>query len=104
MDQYAAALLEAHAEIEEIVVFGSYAVGNYAPGSDLDVFILLSHSERSVRDRVPDFLPGSFPVGVDLFPYTRAEVSSSRASSGFLAEIQKSSWRYRRGGNNPNRP
>ena len=45
--------------------------------SDLDVFIVLSHSSKPVRDRIPDLLPGAFPVGVDLFPYTREEVGRS---------------------------
>jgi predicted nucleotidyltransferase len=67
MDAYADRLLGGHPEVEEIVVFGSFAEGNWAPGSDLDVFIVLSGSPTSVRDRIPDLLPGAFPVGVDLF-------------------------------------
>ena len=35
MDAYAARLLAAHPGIEEIVVFGSFAEGTWAPGSDL---------------------------------------------------------------------
>ena len=37
MDAYAARLLLAHPEIKEIVVFGSFAEGTWAPGSDLDI-------------------------------------------------------------------
>ena len=95
MDQYAARLLASHVEIEEIVVFGSFAKGNYAPGSDIDLFLVLSHSGRSVRDRIPDLLPGAFPVGVDLFPYTREEIAS-RVSKGLLDAVRASHWRYRR--------
>ena len=65
MDAYGALLLAAHPEVEEIVVFGSFAAGAWAPRSDLDVFIVLSHSVTSVRDRIPGLLPGPFPVGVD---------------------------------------
>ena len=96
VDQYAAGLLSAHPEIEEIVVFGSFANGTYAPGSDVDLFIVLSRSDRSVRDRIPDLLPGAFPVGVDLFPYTREEIAS-RVSPGLLDAVRASRWRYRRG-------
>jgi predicted nucleotidyltransferase len=95
VDEYATWLLRSRPEVEEIVVFGSFADGTYAPGSDLDVFLLLSRSEKAVRDRVPDYLPGAFPVGVDLFPYTLREVDSLRPSP-LLDAVDASEWRYRR--------
>jgi predicted nucleotidyltransferase len=62
MDAYAARLLSSHPEVEEIVVFGSFAKGTYSPGSDIDVFILLSHSNKRIRERIPDFLPAQKSV------------------------------------------
>jgi len=94
MDAYAERLLK-DPRVEEVVVFGSFAKGNYAPGSDIDVFILLHESDKSVRDRIPEFLPGPFPVGVDVFPYTHEEVASL-APSPILEDVRRSSWRYRR--------
>jgi hypothetical protein len=44
-----------------------------SPGSDVDLCLILSGSIKSLRDRVPDYLPVGFPVGVDLFPYTKEE-------------------------------
>ncbi len=96
MDRYAAWLFQVRPEVDEIVVFGSFADGTYAPGSDLDVFLLLSESEKQVRDRLPDYLPGEFPVGIDIFPYTASEVESLRPSS-LLDAVDASEWRYRRG-------
>ena len=96
MDAYAARLLAADPEIEEIIVFGSFEKGTWAPGSDLDVFVVLSRSTKSVRDRIPDLLPGPFPVGVDLFPYTREEVAT-RTPSLLLDAVAQSRWRYVRG-------
>lgn len=95
VDEYAAQLLASHSEIEEVVVFGSFEKGNYAPGSDVDIFILLTHSDKQRRDRAADFLPRGFPVPLDLFPLTRDEVAAL-GSSPMLAEIQTSQWRYRR--------
>ena len=95
MDAYAARLLAAHPEVEEIVVFGSFAEGNWAPGSDLDVFVVLSRSPKTVRDRIPELLPGAFPVGVDLFPYTREEIAA-RIPSPLLDAVTRSCWRYAR--------
>jgi hypothetical protein len=96
MDAYAARLLAQHPEVEEIVVFGSFAEGNWAPGSDLDVFIVLAGSPRPIWDRIPGLLPGAFPVGVDLFPYTRDEIAA-RTPSPLLDAVARSRWRYARG-------
>jgi predicted nucleotidyltransferase len=63
-----------HPEIEEIVLFGSMAKGRPVPGSDVDLLIVLSASYRPFLDRIPAFLPDRFPVGVDVFPYTRHEL------------------------------
>ena len=97
MDAWAVRLLAERPEIEEVVVFGSFADGRWAPGSDLDVFLLPSGSDRPVRDRLPDYLPGPFPVGVDLFPFTRHEVRERRGSP-VLEAVARSRWRYRRPG------
>ena len=95
MDEFAAWLFRNRPEVDEIVVFGSFTDGTYAPGSDIDIFLLLSSSRKEVRDRVPDYLPGAFPVGIDLFPYTQREIESLRPSS-LLDAVDKSDWRYRR--------
>ena len=95
MDAYAARLLAAHPEVEEVVVFGSFVDGTWAPGSDLDVFVVLAASAKLVRDRIPDLLPGAFPVGVDLFPYTREEIAA-RLPSPVLDAVARSPWRYGR--------
>jgi hypothetical protein len=52
----------------------------YAPGSDLDMFIVLTDSDKPVRDRIPDFMPNRFPVPVDIFPYTKTEIAELAAS------------------------
>jgi predicted nucleotidyltransferase len=95
IDEYAAALLSAHPEIKEVVVFGSFLTGTFVPGSDVDVFILLSDCDRPVRDRIPDFLPPHFPIGVDVFPYTAAEVATME-DSPVIKAVRQSPWRYRR--------
>jgi len=95
MDDYVQRLLAARLEIEEIIVFGSFEKGNYAPGSDLDIFIILSHSDAPVRERIRDLLPSGFPVPVDLFPYTREEMAELTPSL-LLDATTQSRWRYRR--------
>lgn len=62
-------------EIEALGYFGSYATNRYGPGSDLDVLIILRESpHQRFFDRIPELYPASFPIGVDIFAYTRTEV------------------------------
>ena len=96
MDDYARKLLATYPEVEEVVVFGSFESDTYAPGSDIDVFIVLREANDLPRDRIPRFLPQkSFGVPVDVFPFTRAEMEERRESP-LLVAVRKSRWRYRR--------
>jgi predicted nucleotidyltransferase len=95
VDEYAAALFFAHAHVLQVIVFGSFATRTFSPGSDVDIFILLSGSDKSVRDRIPDFLPKNFPVGVDIFPYTQSEVAVME-DSPVMQAVKDSPWRYER--------
>ena len=92
-DDYARRLLAEHPEVEEVIIFGSFVHGNYAPGSDLDVFIVLSEAHEPVRERIPRFLPDKFPVPLDVFPFTRDEMRA-RLGSPLLSAVEKSNWRH----------
>lgn len=97
VDQYAARLFRERPDVEEVVVFGSFAAGTYAPGSDIDLVIVLARADRPVHERISDLLdllPPRFPVGVDLFPYTRAELRALEPSA-LLRSVDASRWRYR---------
>ncbi len=96
MDEYARSLLAKHPEVEEVIVFGSFEDDTYAPGSDLDVFIVLREASDSPRDRIPRFLPEkSLDVPVDVFPFTLAEIEERR-DSPLMAAVRASNWRYHR--------
>jgi predicted nucleotidyltransferase len=96
MDEYARDLLRSHPEVEEVIVFGSFENDTYAPGSDLDVFIVLREASDSPRDRAPRFSPDkSLGVPVDVFAFTRAEMAD-RGDSPLVAAVKKSHWRYQR--------
>jgi predicted nucleotidyltransferase len=71
--QYVARLRALHPEIERVIWFGSWVTGLPTPGSDVDLCLILTSSDKSLRERAADFLPVGFPVGIDLFPYTRDE-------------------------------
>lgn len=84
-----------HSEVVRVGYFGSYARGDYVPGSDLDVLIEVSGlpeggaDERRPRaHRAARYRPDSFPVGMDVFVYTTAELAELRArGAGFIRTI-----------------
>jgi predicted nucleotidyltransferase len=75
----------ADARIAAVVLFGSFARGDAVPGSDVDLLIVLGADERRFMDRIPEFLPDSFPVGVDVLPWTLAELEDRVAEGDRFA-------------------
>jgi predicted nucleotidyltransferase len=85
---YAGRLRQRHPEVKRVIWFGSWVSGLPAPGSDVDLCLILSSSSKPARDRISEYLPLGFPVGVDLFAYTQAEFECLQASSpGWYAAI-----------------
>jgi predicted nucleotidyltransferase len=78
---YVARLRAEHPEIQRVIWFGSWVTGIPLPGSDVDLCLILSASGKPPRDRVPDYLPVGFPVGIDLFAYTQAEFEQLKETS-----------------------
>ena len=78
---FVARLREEHPEVERVIWFGSWVTGLPAPGSDVDLCLILSSSDKPPRDRISDYLPVGFPVGVDLFVYTQEEYQQLRQRS-----------------------
>jgi predicted nucleotidyltransferase len=83
-------LLACRPEVLEVSLFGSLARGNYAPGSDADIYILLKDDPRRFVDRIPEFLSHFCVVGlaVEVFPYTQREVANM-GDEGFIKAIRK---------------
>lgn len=59
--------------VAAVYLFGSFAWGTPVPGSDLDILVIVVDDRRPARDRIQDYLPGAFPIGVDVLVWTRAE-------------------------------
>ena len=87
VEAHARALAARYPEIEEIRVYGSLVRGTAVPGSDVDLLIVLSASEISFLDRIPAYLPSAFPCGVDVFPYTRAEIARMTSEGNTLVAV-----------------
>ncbi len=74
----------------EVSLFGSLARGNYAPGSDADIYILLREDTRKITDRIPEFLDNFSKIGVpiEVFPYTLKE-TEKMSEGDFIKTIQR---------------
>ena len=81
-------LVVSHPEVISIILFGSLVRGDYAPGSDADLLIILKADERRMIDRIPDYLREFLDalIPVDVFPYTLAELDRMRASGNHFIE------------------
>ena len=83
-------LLASRLDVLEVSLFGSLARGNYAPGSDADIYILLKDDPRRFVDRIPEFLSHFSAAGlaVEIFPHTLDEIAKM-GDEGFIRAIQK---------------
>ena len=71
-------------EIKRVLLFGSLAAGRAVPGSDADLLVVLEYSDRSFLERIPLYTPAGCRIGLDVFPYTEAEIESMRVSGNWL--------------------
>jgi len=78
--------LKTRPEVLEVHLCGSWAKGNYSPYSDVDLLIVIKDDGRMPHDRVPHYLPDSFPLGLDLFIYTVDELEKSRFARELLKD------------------
>ena len=79
-----AALACRRPEIERVLLFGSLASGRAVPGSDADLLMILSHSDRSFLSRIPHYMPQGCGIAVDVFPYTSAEIEAMQAAGNLF--------------------
>lgn len=72
-------MVKHHPEIEEVWLFGSLARGGALPGSDADLFIVLSDTAYSFLDRAVHYRPAECGIGVDVLAYTQQELARMKA-------------------------
>jgi predicted nucleotidyltransferase len=79
---YAEALRAAHPEVRALRWFGSWVKGPVSVDSDVDLCLIVDRSDQARRDRIPNYLPRTFPVDIDLFIFTEEEFARVRRWSG----------------------
>ena len=70
---WAERVVRVHSEVIRIGYFGSYARGDWGPGSDLDVLMVVEGSEEPFERRAAQWDTTELPVAVELLLYTKAE-------------------------------
>jgi predicted nucleotidyltransferase len=84
-------------EVLRVGCFGSAARGDWGVGSDLDLLVIVAHSDKPFLYRATDFDTTSLPVPADLLVYMQDEWAAMERSGrcGRLrAEVR---WLYGRG-------
>ena len=71
--EWAGVLAAERPEVLRVGYFGSYARDDWGVGSDLDVILVVSHSDRPFIERAVDYPASRLPVPADLLIYTRDE-------------------------------
>ena len=57
-----------------VLLFGSFARGDYGARSDLDLLVVLGRCDKSYRERILDLLCYAPDYPTDIFPYTQNEI------------------------------
>ena len=69
--------------MQQVVLFGSVAKGDFVPGSDAGVLIILEADTKSFMERVPEFRRwfAGVAIDVEVFPYTCDKTARGQADS-----------------------
>lgn len=71
-----------------VVLFGSYAKGNYTFGSDIDVLIVASDLPKDMSKRFSALLDLELPIQIQPFGYTTQEFTKMlKETHPFLTEV-----------------
>ena len=77
--QMVSRIIGEHPEVLKIILFGSFARGDYGVRSDLDLLVVLAHSDRPARERLTEFLDYASPYPTDMLLLTQAELAARLA-------------------------
>lgn len=84
-------------EVLRVGCFGSAARGDWGVGSDLDLLVIVAHSDKPFLYRATDFDTTSLPVPADLLVYTQDEWAAMERSGRCGRLRTEVRWLYERG-------
>lgn len=81
--------------VRRIGYFGSYARGDWGPGSDLDLIVVVDDADEPFVRRAARWDTTDLPVPVDLLVYTDAEWRALDRGSRFFRTLEREAlWVY----------
>lgn len=99
--RWAEKVAQERSEVLRIGCFGSYAWGDYGVGSDIDLLIIVSRSDKPFIYRATDFDASELPVPADVLVYTQDEWEKLQRSGRFGERLRvETIWLYERGESN----
>jgi predicted nucleotidyltransferase len=87
--RWASRLAQERPGVRRIGYFGSYARGDWGPGSDLDMLVVVDRADEPFARRAARWDTTDLPVPVDLLVYTEAEWRARDRASRFVRTIER---------------
>jgi tRNA nucleotidyltransferase (CCA-adding enzyme) len=82
-------------EVARIGLFGSYARGDWGVGSDIDLVVIVHHTDMPFIRRALDYDTRGLPVGADVLVYTEDEWQRMLQEGRFAPAIEREAlWVY----------
>lgn len=78
-----------HPALRRVGYFGSYARNDWGVGSDLDVILIVDHTDLPFERRAAAWDLNELPVPADVLVYTRPELDRLRQSGNRFAHTIK---------------
>ena len=75
LEHWATALAGADPKVLGVLLYGSLARGDYAPGSDADLIVVVTDSPYPPAERPYHLQPLRLPICYEILVYTEAELS-----------------------------
>ncbi len=92
---WVARLVESRPEVLGVAYFGSYARGNWGPGSDLDILIIVRSAQEPFERRAAGWDATELPVPADVLVYTEDEWLKLRETGRFHDRVMREAiWMY----------
>jgi predicted nucleotidyltransferase len=86
---------EAYPTVARVLLFGSFAKGNYTPESDVDVVIIVKQIDAPFIKRGDAFLKvfSKVPFDLNIMVYTEAEIEKMLGEGNcFIKNVLKEAW------------
>ena len=95
--RWAEKVIQERPEVVQIGYFGSYARGDWGVGSDLDLVIILEHTDTPFAMRPSEWDTFALPVPTDVLVYTRDEWDTLTTQRQFFQNLANETvWVYLR--------